>query len=171
MNSRTDLLYAIFDHVKRRLSERADSLCLFIEHWHGSNGGIEGWFKVEFVAAVPPHLAIIRTGSAYSLMATRRRFPDLRLERTGEVPLEIELKASTNWSPHHGKGFEHYRGFALFFLCGAPADSLDAKRSYLATNGVPFELTRVCAAVPCHDKRAIDFLFGFVDLRGVTRAV
>ena len=85
MDYRADLLNTVFDRVRSRLHKRPDSLCRFIERWHGSGGGIEAWFKVKFVASIPKNLAVVRTGGAF-----RRQ----RAE-TGVAPLKTEGKKIT----------------------------------------------------------------------------
>jgi hypothetical protein len=54
----------IFNLVRRRLIERCDSLQRFREHWKGRASGIEGWFRVEFVAAIGPAVATVHSGGA-----------------------------------------------------------------------------------------------------------
>jgi hypothetical protein len=157
MDYRVDLLKKVFDLVGSRLKERGDSLCRYLERWHGSAGGIEGWFKVEFVASVPKNLATVLTGSAATPKTSGKKFPDLRLKVNHLRPVDIELKASTNWSPFHSKNPEYYHGRAIFFLCGAPADSLEAKRHALAKTWRHLNVIRVCGAVQCTDNCDTDF--------------
>ena len=165
MDQSAEFLTVVFDRVRDRLTERKDSLCLFVQHWHGRNGGIEGWLKVEFVAAVSADVCVVRTGSATTPKTRGKDFPDLRLESEGYAPVDIELKAATNWSPTYGKPLSQYDGRALFFLCGAPAESLEKKRKWLAETACPGQLVRICRGIQCTDNQQVDFLFGFVDLR------
>lgn len=170
MITREDIINTVFKLVYDRLKKQADSLQYYMKHWNGKSGGIEGWLKVEFVAAIPCDVTKIETGSAWRHgKSTGDKYPDLRLislESKDMEPIAVELKASTNWSPTYGKRYEYYVGRTLFFLCGAPSNSLDAKRHELAAKGYPFALARVCEAVQCIDNKAVNFLFGFVDIGG-----
>ncbi len=166
MVTRKDIINRVFKLVYNRLENQAESLQHYIERWHGSHGGIEGWFKVEFVASIPSKEMKIYTGSAAHGKSTGKKYPDLLLDRKEIETICVELKASTNWSITHGKPLQRYDGWALFFLCGTPANSLDTKRHNLAELGYPFNLDRVCKAFQCIDNKEVDFLFGFLDLGG-----
>ena len=175
MITREGILNTVFKLVNDRLNKQAESLQYYMKHWNGKNGGIEGWLKVEFVAAIPCDIIKIETGSAWRHgKSTGNRYPDLRLislESKDIEPINVELKASTNWSPTYGKPYEYYDGMSLFFLCGAPSNTFDAKRHDLSTKGYPFDLARVCEAVQCIDNKAVNFLFGFQDIVGDKRPV
>ncbi len=163
---RQDILNSVFKLTYDRLTKQSESLKFYIERWHGSNGGIEGWFKVELVAAIPSDVIKITTGSATRGKSTGKRYPDLQFKKKGFEPIDVELKASTNWSLAHGKSLQHYDGWVLFFLCGVPSNSLDDKRQVLAEKRYPFKVDYVCEAVKCTDNKSIDFLFGFLDIGG-----
>jgi len=166
MINRQNILNSVFQLVYNRLTKQAESLQHYVERWNGSSGGIEGWFKVELVAAIPNDVGQIKTGSAARGKSTGKKYPDLLLESKNIEPIYVELKASTNWSLTHGKPLQQYDGWALFFLCGSPSNSLNTKRNGLEKLGYPFEIECICKAMQCVDNKEIDFLFGFIDLGG-----
>ncbi len=75
MVARQEILDNIFKLVFNRLTGRAESLKRYIEYWHGSYGGIEGWLKVEFVAAISPDVLKVSTGSASRRKTSGKRYP------------------------------------------------------------------------------------------------
>ena len=82
-----ELKHTIFKLVPRRLVERSDSLQLFYRHWRGSGSGIEGWFKLEFGAAIDPVVAIGHTGGAGGRGRSGVKCPDYLLEtKAGPKP-------------------------------------------------------------------------------------
>lgn len=171
MATRPDILHNVFDLVYHRLLKQSESLQYYMKHWNGKSGGIEGWLKVEFVAAIPSDVLKIKTGSAALGKSTGDRYPDLRLERKDIEPIDLELKASTNWSPTYGKPLEYYNGRALFFLCGAPSNSFHAKHHEFGKKGYPFDMVSICDVVQGIDNKTVSFLFGFLDLGGSKPAV
>lgn len=164
MKSRQDILNEIFNYTYDRLKLRKESLQFFVNRWNGSFGGIEGWFKVELVASIPDDLIKITTGSASRGKSTGKRYPDLRFEHKNIAPIDVELKASTNWSLTHGKTFQKYEDWALFFLCGTPSNSLNRKSQYLYDMNFPYKVNKVCEAKKNNNGKTIDFLFGYIDL-------
>lgn len=75
-----DLKQDVFQSVVARVRERADSLRNMMR-FH--NSGIEGWFKVEIVAALGEKVALVHN-----------KGPDLTLEDG----TNIEIKAATNFA-------------------------------------------------------------------------
>ena len=159
MVTRQEILDNVFDLVLNRLTGRAESLKRYIEHWHGSFGGIEGWLKVEFVAAISPNVLKVSTGSAARGKPTGKRYPDLLLENGKIEPIEVELKGSTNWYVP----LKNYESRVLFFLCGNQSDSLELRRREIQQLKKHFKISIVTSGISYNDKKT-DFLFGFVDL-------
>lgn len=170
---RTELVIRVFRLASERIKSRSDSLSLFLERWHRSEeskpkseSGIEAWLKVEFIAAIPRDVAKVRAGGRKD-----GRVPDLKLENPkndneqNEKPVLVELKTGTNWDPTHShpKGWSHYHGHALFFLCGTP-DSLESKRLEIEKLGFPCDLDWICSGLRPDRNKPTNFLFGFVDL-------
>ncbi len=87
----------LFEAVRVWLLERKDSLQHFYAHWDGSPTGLETWFRVEFVAAVDPTVARIRTGSAGGRGRSGIKCPDLWLSINDSKEIPVELKAATVW--------------------------------------------------------------------------
>jgi hypothetical protein len=84
-----DVDMLILDKVSRRVKERVDSLEKLVDpKFEGHGMGIEGWLKVEAIAALQPHIDKVRN-----------RGPDLKIFIHDENR-EIELKGHNmhTWS-------------------------------------------------------------------------
>jgi hypothetical protein len=160
MVARQEILNYVFELVFNHLTRRAESLKRYIEYWHGTYGGIEGWLKVEFVAAISPDVLKVSTGSASRGKPSEKRYPDLLLENKDIEPIEVELKASTNWH----LPLKNYENCVLFFLCGTQADSLELRRREIEQLKKHSNIAIVISGINCYSNKEIDFLFGFVDL-------
>lgn len=160
MVTRQEILKKIFKLVYDRLIKHNESLKHYLENWHGSYGGIEGWLKVEFVAAISPDIIKVKTGSAARGKLTDKKYPDLILENEAIDPIEVELKASTNWHVP----LKNYDSRVLFFLCGTQADSLQLRRREIQQFKKHFDIAIVTSGISSYNSKEIDFLFGFVDL-------
>jgi hypothetical protein len=103
---RMDVIKDIFRPVVVRIRDKSESLAKSrIKRFPRS--GIEGWFKVEVVAAL-----------GEKVIKLKNRGPDLILEN-GENGLEIELKASTDLSPSYIRyGALKYSCHCLFLCDG-----------------------------------------------------
>ena len=104
-----DLRQVIFRPVAARVRERADSLTNIIRF---ANSGIEGWFKVEIVAALGNKVEKIQNTGA-----------DLKLTDG----TEIEIKAATNFSKSWciTDPVQKYGGPVMFLAGGADPEKLE----------------------------------------------
>jgi len=168
MHDRSSILRRIFSDVKERLIDpkRTDSLQRFIKQWKGKNAGIEGWLRVEFVAAIDPEFATVETGSAHKRGEGEpgKKYPDLRIKpkTAGGTPIEVELKSGGNW--FIGKSIiRDYHGKAVFFLCAELHDKFDKRYEWLKKHGNPCDLVQICEDLST-DSGGCDWLFGFLDL-------
>lgn len=161
MYTRKDIINKVFELVSNRLNDQVESLQHYIEHWHGSYGGIEGWLKVEFVAAIPPDELKISTGSAARGSSTGKKYPDLLLKKNNAESVKIELKASTNWHVPLKK----YKNRVLFFLCGTPSYSTKSKKNEIKNLEKHSVILKITSGKSCYYDQEIDFLFGYVDLK------
>ena len=87
----------VFIPVAIRIKARSDSLQEFRRFWAA---GIEGWFKVEVVAAL-----------GEKVKALQNKGPDLLLKDD----IEMELKAATDF---HLGWFKKYSGIPVLFIAG-----------------------------------------------------
>lgn len=103
-----DLIQDVFQPVLARVDERGDSLRKIMRL---TNSGIEGWFKVEIVAALGNKVQRIRNAEA-----------DLMLEDGTQV----EIKAATNFSKYWCVSYPltRYRQPVLFLAGGASPEKL-----------------------------------------------
>lgn len=109
-----DLMQDIFQPVVARVRERGDSLCNIMRF---KNSGIEGWFKVEIVAALGNKVCRIQNKEA-----------DLKFEDETEV----EIKAATNFSKYWCVSYplEKYRQPVLFLAGGANPGTLTRAKDH-----------------------------------------
>ena len=103
-----DLNQHIFRLVVERVKERRDSLRNMMRF---TNSGIEGWLKVEIVAALGP-----------KVKSVNNKGPDLTLEDG----TEIEIKAATNFDKKWcvTEPIHKYRKPVLFLAGGASPEKL-----------------------------------------------
>jgi hypothetical protein len=114
---RMDLIQDIFKPVVVRIRSKSESLTKSkIKRFPKT--GIEGWFKVEVVAAL-----------GEKVIKLQNRGPDLILENGLEKQLEIELKAATDLNPQYIRnGALNYSCLCLFIGDGDDTVSLEKLR-------------------------------------------
>lgn len=115
----------IFDIVARRVREKKESLR---ELKRFQSMGIEGWLKVEAIAALGDRVQKVRN-----------RGPDLVLEDN----IEIELKAATDFNPKYIiEGATKYQTKCLFLGDGSDKENIEKLRSEEAIKVVSAEIFR-----------------------------
>jgi hypothetical protein len=161
----------IFDLVRARLVERKDSLIRFCNHWKGSASGIEGWFKLEFVAAIEPHVAVVSCGGAGGRGRGGRKYPDLVLKSPAGAEIPEETKASgSGWWHGGARVQEQYSGCVLAFLClsgGAETSRYGKQRQKIEALDRQAQLAPICKTLSAESS----FYFGMADLRAKMRIV
>jgi len=99
----------IFDLIVKRVREKRDSLEGLKRF---QRMGIEGWFKVESIAALGEE----------QIAYIQNKGPDIKLRNN----LEIELKAATDFNPRYIKdGAIKYQTMCLFLGDGNTQESID----------------------------------------------
>jgi len=155
---------SIFVRVRDRLVNRRDSLELFFDHWHGTAGGVEGWFKVEFASAIEPAIAVVETGGGGG-WGKKGTFPDLLLKRGAGNTIPVELKAAGGW--WCGGSVETvYRKYSGFLLaCLTVSDDPLSSRHRRIVDSLDSEalLCRICKVRIKGKPKA--FYFVMADLR------
>lgn len=152
----------LFNMVLKRVKSRADSLKKFNQRWNCKGSGIEGWLKVEFVAAVNKRFGAVKTGGGGGHKRTGQTFPDILLNIKGTKDnVGIELKASgTDWSPTGGGDWKKYENRVLIFICPSNKDKIEKYKQVLKKYDEAFYLEEICS-VTTSDA----FYLGLIDLR------
>jgi hypothetical protein len=165
--SRPDVLKdTIFKLVRRRLVERSDSLQLFYRHWRGSSGGIEGWFKLEFAAAIDPVVAIVHTGGAGGRGRKGMKCPDYLLETKDGPKLQVELKAAgSSWYYDGRHARAKYPGHLLAFLAPSQDPLPVGHRQQVEALDKNVQVAPICNVQDTEGKKRT-FYFGIADFRG-----
>jgi hypothetical protein len=159
-----ELKHRIFGLVQRRLVERSDSLQLFYARWHGSAAGIEGWFKVEFVAAIAPDVASVGTGGSGGRGRRGRTYADLVLKTQDGAEHQIETKAwGSNWYGERD-ALRKYAGRLLAFLAPSKAPLPTRHRQNIEVLDKNLLLAPICEVQDAEGKQRT-FYFGIADLR------
>jgi hypothetical protein len=163
MTTETDFHHTIFELVRRRLVERSDSLQRFFKHWQGSASGIEGWFKLEFAAAVEPNVAVVRTGGAGGRGRTGQ-FPDFILVTPGGAEIPVETKATgSNWWFGGADAATRYEGRLLAFLAPSQTPLPPNHRKRVEALDENIQLAPIYDVQGKHG--TLTFYFGLADLR------
>lgn len=146
--------------------QHGESLVLFRERWQGTASGIEGWFKVEFVAAIGPEVAAIRTGGAGGRGRGGATYPDLIVEPVGSPaePIRIELKAGGHdWWLGGSDARDKYRGCLLAFLLITTTPICATHEAKVKQLDEDAQLAKICEVTTSQGSRS--FYFGMADLR------
>lgn len=115
----------IFDIVARRVKEKSESLREAKRH---KKMGLEGWLKVEAIAAL-----------GGKVRKVRNRGPDLVLEND----MKIELKAATDFNLEYIKeGATKYQTLCLFLGDGSDRENIGKLKSEEAIEVVSAETFR-----------------------------
>jgi hypothetical protein len=141
---RRSLTRSLFESVRDRLRERADSLERFYAKWEGTNSGLEGWLRVEFVAAVDPKVTKIRTGGAGGRGLTGKKYPDLLLVVDDSQQIPVELKAaSSSWSIDGAVGTT-YAGHLLAYIFPEQSRLPDKRKLQLKILDPDYQCDPIC---------------------------
>ena len=135
-------------HLYDRLCNRYDSLRKFEEKWKGTASGIEGWLKVEFVAATAEIENLhVKTGGSGG-RGRRGRFPDLILKYGDQPEICVELKGSTNWFTLNEEKMKRYKGWLLVVLCGQKRkSSTEEEKQISICQEQPIPNTTLCLRI------------------------
>jgi hypothetical protein len=132
-----------FDAALKHVKEHSATLQRFCSRFP-KNAGFEFWLKIELAAELPEKII----GTVSSAGRTAGRSPDVKIIPPRQNPIQIEFKASCDWSPHHMKGWSHYYGRLLVFLCVGNCSDFEWHWEELITQDTDAKLQEVCSAGP-----------------------
>ncbi len=157
----------LFHAALRRIRDRADSLRLFYGWWTGTGAGIEGWLKVEFVAAMNELGVQLRTGGAGGRGRAGGVYSDLILEGLGAGEVAVELKATgTIWSPRGGSLWRDVEDLVLVFLCPSEDRLIESRLALLRERDPEVLVSQVCPLEAKGSRGEGGFYFGLMQPQG-----